>query len=289
MTDRSRQAREISQYVQRLEEEGITPRYLSQIRSTLRSFREHCRENGANTTKTVSPDIIWSFLKRYEGMSFSHQRTTASILRTYLVSFGNPSMLKMKLRFRGYGRTRVDWLSPEEIEQVFRTPMTPQQTLLIGAGLLQGLRRVETLRLSVRDAQEALRTQVLRVRGKGLKERGVPLHADFAVILSSFLVWRDPSSELVALLPFGRTTSEKILREFCSRFGKRFGFHTMRRSFGRALWLLGVPIETIAELYGHSSVDMTRRYLGIALGDMQRALASYRIPTIVPPQIRPAL
>jgi len=289
MTDRSRQAREINQYMCRLQEEGITPRYLSQIKSTLRSFREHCGANGANTTRTVTPEIIWSFLKRYEGMSFSHQRTTASILRNYLVAFGNSSMLGMKLRFTGYGRTRIDWLTPEEIEQIFRTPMSPQQTLLIGAGLLQGLRRVETLRLNVRDAQEALRTQVLRVRGKGLKERGLPLHADFAVILSSFLAWRDPSSELVALLPFGRTTSEKILGEFCSRFGKRFGFHTMRRSFGRALWLLGVPIETIAELYGHSSVDMTRRYLGIALGDMQRALASYRVPTAVPPQIHPTL
>jgi integrase len=289
MTDRSRQAREISQYVRRLQEEGITPRYMSQIRSTLRSFREHCQEKGANTTKTVSPEVVWSFLKRYEGMSFSHQRTTASILRTYLVAFGNLSMLRMKLRFRGYGRTRVDWLTPEEIEQVFRTPMTPQQTLLIGAGLLQGLRRVETLRVSVRDAQEALRTQVLRVRGKGLKERGLPLHADFAMILSSFLTWRDPSSELEKLLPIGRTTSEKVLGEFCSRYGKSFGFHTMRRSFGRALWLLGVPIETIAELYGHSSVDMTRRYLGIALGDMQRALATYRVPMTVAPQVHPAL
>jgi integrase/recombinase XerC len=237
----------------------------------------------------VTPDIVWSFLKRYDGMSFSHQRTTASILRTYLVAFKNPSMLRMKLRFRGYGRTRVDWLTPEEIDKVFRTPMTPEQTLLIGAGLLQGLRRVETLRLTVKDAQEALRTQVLRVRGKGLKERGLPLHADFAVILSAYLVWRDPSSESVKLLPIARTTSEKILKEFCSRFGKRFGFHTMRRSFGRALWLLGVPIETIAELYGHSSIDMTRRYLGIALGDMQRALATYRVPSAVPLQVRPAL
>lgn len=289
MTDRSRQSREISQYVRRLQEEGITPRYISQIKSTLRSFRLHCEESGVNTTRTVSPEIIWSFLKRYEDMSFSHQRTTASILRTYLVAFGNPSMLRMKLRFRGYGRTRVDWLTPEEIEQIFRTPMMPQQMLLIGAGLLQGLRRVETLRLSVRDAQEALRTQILRVRGKGLKERGIPLHADFAMVLSSFLAWRDSSNENDKLLPVARTTSEKILAEFCSRFGKRFGFHTMRRSFGRALWLLGVPIETIAELYGHSSVDMTRRYLGIALGDMQRALATYRVPTPVLPLIHPAL
>lgn len=285
MIDRSRQAREVSQYVRQLEEEGITQRYMSQIKSTLRSFREHCREGEVNTTRGVTSEIVRSFLAKYEGMSFSHQRTTASILRTYLAAFRNPCMLRMKLRFRGYGRTRVDWLTPEEIEKVFRTPMTPQQTVLVGAGLLQGLRRIETLRLSVKDAQEALRTQILRVRGKGLKERGLPLHTDFALILSAYLAWKDRSDGSERLLEMGRTTSEKVLQELCSRFGKRFGFHTLRRSFGRALWLLGVPIETITELYGHSSVDMTRRYLGIALGDMQKALASYHVSMAVPMQV----
>ncbi len=283
----SRQAREMSQYVRRLELEGITSRYLSQVRCTLRSFREHCAANGVGTTKGVTTELIWSFLKRYEDMSFSHQRTTASILRTYLNAYENGCMLRMKLRFRGYGRTRVDWLSLEEIEQIFRTPMTPRQTLLIGAGLLQGLRRVETLRLTVKDAKEALKTQILRVRGKGMKERSVPVHVDYVVILSSYLAWLDPSDDSERLMPFSRTTSEDVLREFCGRFGKKFTFHTMRRSFGRALWLGGVQLETIAELYGHSSIDMTRRYLGIALGDMRQALATFRVPKIVHQQVQP--
>lgn len=288
MYDDSRQARELSQYLRRLQEEGVTPRYVSQIRGTLRSFREHCRVSGVNTTKGVKPEHIWSFLKRYEGMSFSHQRTTASIIRTYLVAFENSCMLRMKVRFRGSGRTRVDWLSPEEIEQVFRTPMLPQQMVLIGAGLLEGMRRIEVLRLTVRDAQEAIRTHFLRIRGKSSKERSVPLQADYELILNSYLAWKDPSDDSERLLGFERTRSEGLLKEFCSRFGKKFGYHTLRRSFGRALWLRGVQIETIAQLYGHSSVDQTRAYLGISLSDMQKALEGYRVSQIVQLPSRPA-
>ncbi|MEM0344073.1 MAG: tyrosine-type recombinase/integrase [Thermoplasmata archaeon] len=237
----------------------------------------------------MTPEVIWSFLKRFEGMSYSHQRTTASIIRMYLAAHGNPAMLRMKLRLTGYARTHVDWLTPEEIEAVFRTSMTPIQMVMIGAGLLQGLRRIEMLRMTVGDAKEALKSGgILRVRGKGGKEREVSVHPDFATILSHYLAWRDPQSDTEPLLGISRTASEKALQDFCSRFGKKFTFHTMRRSFGRTLWLRGIPIETISTIYGHSSVDMTRRYLGIALSDMQKALMGYRVPRIAELQIEPA-
>jgi hypothetical protein len=62
----------------------------------------------------------------------------------------------------------------------------------------------------------------------------------------------------------------------------------MHRSFGRALWLRGVPTETTSTIYGHPSVDMTRRYLGIALSDMQKALMGYYVSRIVELRTEPA-
>lgn len=280
MSDRSRMAGEIRQYVRSLEEAGVTHRYICQTRATLFSFRGLCKEQGIQATSRVRPQHVLEFLKRYEGLSVSHQRTTASILRTFLAALENPSMLRMKLRLKGYSRVRVDWLTLEEVEQVFETPMTPQQAVLIGAGLLQGFRRVETLRLTVRDAQEALRTQNLRVRGKGGKERTIPLHPQFALILQRYLAWTELGPEDDSLLGFARTRSEQLLAEFCRRFGRWFTFHTMRRTFGRILWLKGVVIETISEILGHSSTDMTRRYLGLNLSDMRAALAKYQVPMI---------
>ncbi len=102
----------------------------------------------------------------------------------------------------------MDWLTPEEAEAVFHTPMTPRESLLIGAGLLQGLRRVETLRITVKDARDCLRTGILRVRGKGGKERGIPLHDDFAEILRNYLRWLEPMSDDMPILRVGRSCSE---------------------------------------------------------------------------------
>ncbi len=281
MSDRSRMAGEIRQYVRGLEEAGITHRYICQTRATLFSFRRFCSQQGIHKTSRVLPQLVLSFLQRYDGLSVSHQRTTASILRTYLAALENPSMLRMKIRLSGYSRVRVDWLTLEEVERVFATEMRPQQTVLIGAGLLQGLRRIETLRLTVRDAREALRTQNLRVRGKGGKERTIPLHGQFAKVLQRYLEWADLGDEDKSMLGIARTRSEDLLEEFCGRFGRRFTFHTMRRTFGRVLWLKGVQLETISEILGHASTDMTRRYLGLNLSDMREALEKYQVPISV--------
>jgi len=77
------------------------------------------------------------------------------------------------------------------------------------------------------------------------------------------------------LLSIQRTRSEKVLRGVCARFGRKFSFHTLRRSFGRNLWLRGIPIETISELLGHVSTDMTRLYLGLNITDMRKAISEY--------------
>jgi len=280
MYDNSRMRREIGEYLEDLENTGTTARYMCQTKNTLLSFLGHCKTMNINSTKHVSSLAVLSFLARYEGMSFSHLRTTASILRMYLAALGNPSMLRLKLKFRGSARTRVDWLTPEETERVFQVAMTPVQSVLIGAGLLQGMRRIESLRLTVKDVKDALRTQNLRTRGKGNKEREVPLQDDFAAILKEYLAWVSFEDDSRPMLEFARTKSEGLLAEFCGRFGRKFTFHTMRRTFGRNLWLLGVQVEVISEILGHSSTDMTRRYLGLNLTDMRRALSCYTVARV---------
>jgi len=145
---------------------------------------------------------------------------------------------------------------------------------MISGGLLQGFRRIEVMRLTIKDARNALETGLIRVIGKGRKERGIPIHPDFARILGLFLSFEREFTEGELLIPYGRTKAERILEEFCQRFGRRFTFHTLRRSFGRQLWLRGIQIEIIAEILGHESMDMTRKYLGLNISDMERAILS---------------
>jgi integrase len=75
------------------------------------------------------------------------------------------------------------------------------------------------------------------------------------------------------LTGYGETAIDKAVIRFRTRmeslYGRKFDFsnHTLRRTFGRRQWKLGTPIETISEMLGHESIDMTKKYLGLCLDD----------------------
>lgn len=285
----SRLRREISRYLQGLRNEGLTTRYISQHKATLLSFLAHCERQGVRTVNQVDTQTALSFFNQWTTYSASYQEKHWCILRRFLAEYENTALIKVKPKVHGTARTRVDWLTLEECQAVLETPMTQEQELLITAGLLQGLRRVETLRMTVRDARDGLRTGTLRIRGKAGKERAIPVHDQFVFVLQTYLTWLEPETEDRPLLSMGRTATEERLAEFCRRHGRKFTFHTLRRSFGRNLWLNGVPVETISELLGHSSTDMTRKYLGLNLTDMRKAMSCYTIARTCTSTAKPGL
>lgn len=248
------------------------------------AFLLHCMELGITTVRMVTADSVKSFVNRYEDCSATYQRHIICVLRKVLIANGNTVMLTLNLKVRGYARKRVDWLIPAETERVFQTEMTPQEAFIVGSGFLQAMRKVEILRMTAKDAKEALSTGVLRIRGKGHKQREIPLHDDYADILRGYLISLGQKKDDERLLPYSPSWAEVLLDRFCKKYGRRFTFHTMRRTCGRNLWLIEdahgrriVPIETISEYLGHSSTDTTRRYLGINLSDMRQALSCYKV------------
>jgi integrase len=267
--------REITHYVKKLEAEGLTRRYIGDARRTLLHFLVHCRGYGIRNSKAITAEAVLDYLVSFERFSAPYQRHTATVLRRFLAFGENAVMVNMRVRIRGNARTRVDWLTPGETELVLATPMTPTEAVLVRAGLLQGMRRIETLRLTVQDAKNALSSIILVVRGKDNKLREIPLHLGFAEALRAYFEKHPQLDGVGPLLGIQRSRSERVLKDFCNRFGKKFGFHTLRRTFGRNLWLRGIPIETISELLGHVSTDMTRLYLGLNITDMRKAISEY--------------
>ena len=284
--DNTRLRREIGRYLRTLPDKGLTTRYRQSIRHVLVKFNAHCAERGVRCIRKVDRETISTFIDRYSGMSASYQSKVACAVRVFLTEFDNKAIRKMRIRTSGPSRIHVDWLTPEDTNRIMVTEMSPLQAVLIGAGLLQGMRRIETLRLTTKDAEEALKIGVMRIRGKGYRERAVPLQSQFRGILQTYLRLKEPGESDKPLLGIRRTKSDSELSNFCARFGKKFTFHTMRRTFGRNLWLLGVRLETISELLGHTSTDMTRLYLGLNLLDMRNALSIYRLPDAYIPDAR---
>ncbi len=64
------------------------------------------------------------------------------------------------------------------------------------------------------------------------------------------------------------------MKNWCKKAGiiKNVGTHTMRRSCATILYKKGVPLYTISKILGHSSTDITLRYIGLDETDIRNGL-----------------
>lgn len=144
--------------------------------------------------------------------------------------------------------------------------------------LTTGLRREELCSLTLGQIELNRRVGVVRVQGKGAKQRDVPFEGPIVDALQEWLVERDnlpfavdPDALFVSL--HGRTIGEPLnLRSFevmvavhAQAAGLRdWGIHRFRVTYATQLYDDGADIETIRARMGHESIETTRRYLAVS-------------------------
>ncbi len=143
-----------------------------------------------------------------------------------------------------------------------------------------GLRVSEVVGLDLEDLRwepgDRLTLRVLR--GKGNKDRVVPLGRAGATSLRAWLAERDqvvtPKSPAQALFlgaRGGRLSSRaarEVVYESCRRSGARatVGPHGLRHSFATHLLQSGCDLRSIQAMLGHSSLSTTQRYTHLDMG-----------------------
>ena len=88
------------------------------------------------------------------------------------------------------------------------------------------------------------------------------------IIPDALLIYERPGE----LYPYKRRALDERIKAVSERTGIRFTNIALRRTFGRTLWLAGVPIETIKDLLGHEDTKTTIQYLGINMDDKSGAM-----------------
>jgi integrase/recombinase XerC len=127
-----------------------------------------------------------------------------------------------------------------------------------------GLRVSELSGLDLDDVEPSER--LLRVRGKGGKERVVPYGGAAARALSTYLRARGHTEGALFRNPRGGRLTVRSIRSIVRRSARAAGLtrrvtpHTLRHSFATHLLDGGADLRMIQELLGHSRLSTTQRY-----------------------------
>lgn len=130
-----------------------------------------------------------------------------------------------------------------------------------------GLRVSEVAGLNVDDVNT--REGLVKVRGKGKKERIVPVGSKAVDAIKSYLVEKlllRRRDRAMFLNRRGARLTDRGIRRIVVKYGKLTGIaggigpHTLRHTFASHLLQGGADLRVIQELLGHSSLSTTQKY-----------------------------
>jgi integrase/recombinase XerD len=180
------------------------------------------------------------------------------------------------------GRNLPSVFSRQEVRQILQTLRLPLYRALFTTMYSCGLRASEAARLKVRDVDSA-RMQ-LRVRGKGSKERCVPLPQKTLKMLREF--WKTHRSQEWLFpaqiqpegksLPVPRASVQQAFQRALAQSGvtKKARVHTLRHSYATHLLEAGVSLRVIQLILGHKSPSTTAIYTHLTPEVQQAALSA---------------
>ncbi|MCF7794614.1 MAG: tyrosine recombinase XerC [Candidatus Cloacimonetes bacterium] len=126
-----------------------------------------------------------------------------------------------------------------------------------------------------------LNQKIIRILGKGNKERQVPIGSKAKTAVKRYLKIRQKfvskeSDDSVFLSKSGKPISENVMREILERYillvAKTKGYtpHSIRHSFATHLLEQGADLRAVQEMLGHSNLSTTEIYTHLSLRDLKK-------------------
>lgn len=171
-------------------------------------------------------------------------------------------------------------MSPQEVELLIESADLPFHRMILMTLYATGVRRAELANMRVSDIDS--KRMVIRIRGKGLKDREVMLSKVLIEALREHWKRHKPTEWL---FPGGRwhtlskSITTKVPWQACLRAAKRCGLekkvhpHVLRHCFATHLLDAGTDLRTIQKLLGHSSLEQTARYLHVSKRHLNAAVS----------------
>lgn len=144
-----------------------------------------------------------------------------------------------------------------------------------------GLRVSELVNLKIFDIN--FEERIVKILGKGRKERIVPFNDEAKEALNQYLILRtkllkvDLENEFLFLNKDGTRLSTRSVQRLLKILSLNAGLlkhatpHTIRHSFATHILERGAGIKTVKELLGHASITATQRYTHLSMESLMSA------------------
>lgn len=263
-------------------EKGLSDRTKISYLNDLNIFISFLNEQGIFSVLEIASDDIKSFLKiraqQETTSTLAHNLTVIKNFFKYLVKEDkikkDPSLFIERPKLR---KKLPQVLSVEDVDKLLNIPLETafdyrnkaMLELMYGAGL----RVSELVQLNVHDLD--LNNCVIRIMGKGSKEREIPL-GEYSVYYLKLYMERRGSllkqkfSEALFLNNHGLQMSRqgffKILKQLLvtQDIAADISPHTLRHSFATHLLSHGADLRSIQEMLGHADISTTKIYTHVS-------------------------
>lgn len=145
-----------------------------------------------------------------------------------------------------------------------------------------GLRVSEAVQLDIYDVDDSF----VKVKGKGRKERVVPVSREAILAVDAYLLnhrsnYESESNQALFVTSKGKRVDRFLIwrriKEYCKEAGieKNIHPHTLRHSFATHLLDGGADLRVIQEMMGHSSIASTDRYMQVSTQHLSEAFLNF--------------
>jgi integrase/recombinase XerD len=294
-------------------ERGLSENTVAAYRRDLAGYAEWLREQGIDDTASVTSVTLASFIAdRAAGQppiaasSLARLQSSVRGLHRFLAREGiEPADPSMNLRPPKQARRLPKALTIEQVESLLDAsgpaPSTDADVAGTAGGapgdllatrdraLLEllyatGARVSEIVQLDVDDVAHG---DVLRVRGKGSKERIVPVGSYARAAVDAYLTRARPELSLRGRAtpklflgargaPLSRQSAWLIIQSAAERahLTAHVSPHTLRHSFATHLLQGGADVRVVQELLGHASVATTQIYTYVSVDALRDVYAT---------------
>jgi len=262
-------------------ERGVSEHTLRAYRNDLAEFTDWLGEF-ANITdiRIISKRNIRDFLgslARYGYERSSISRKTSS-LKSFFKFLLQEDIVKtnpiLDIKYPKPKRKIPSFLSIEEMNELLGENLSKRDRAIIELIYGTGMRASEICSLNTKDVSFA--NETVRVKGKGGKERILPLTRKARDAVRDYLSPSRDKNTPLFLNKFGKRLSQRSLQRIVGKYIRTVADiahsspHTLRHTFATHLLDKGCDLRTVQELLGHSSISTTQIYTHITPERLKR-------------------